>query len=83
MASGWLSGSGLAEQALLSGSRPLISVTSRAQIGDNLAALDFGLPAEIEDRLEEASRPALTYPYYFSGATMGTVINAGTTISSR
>jgi len=61
----------------------LISVTSLAQLSDNLAALDYDLPAEIEDRLEEASRPELTYPYYFSGATMGAVISAGTTISPR
>jgi aryl-alcohol dehydrogenase-like predicted oxidoreductase len=61
----------------------LISVTSLAQLDDNLTALDFDLPAELADRLEEASRPELTYPYYFSGATMGTVISAGTAISPR
>jgi aryl-alcohol dehydrogenase-like predicted oxidoreductase len=61
----------------------LISVTSLAQLDDNLAALDFDLPAELADRLEEASRPELTYPYYFSGATMGAVISAGTAISPR
>jgi aryl-alcohol dehydrogenase-like predicted oxidoreductase len=61
----------------------LISVTRLAQLEDNLAALDFDLPAGLAERLEEASRPDLTYPYYFSGATMGGVVNAGTTISPR
>ena len=61
----------------------LISVTSLAQLDDNLAALSFDLPAELAGRLEEASRPDLSYPYYFSGATMGAVLNAGTTISSH
>jgi aryl-alcohol dehydrogenase-like predicted oxidoreductase len=54
----------------------LISVTS-------LAALDFDLPAELAGRLEEASRPELAYPYYFSGAAMGAVVSAGTTVSPR
>jgi aryl-alcohol dehydrogenase-like predicted oxidoreductase len=61
----------------------LISVTSLAQLDDDLTALDFDLPAELADRLEEASRPELTYPYYFSGVTMGGVVNAGATISPR
>lgn len=60
----------------------LISVTSLAQLEDNLGALDFDLPQELADRLEEGSRPELTYPYYFSGATMGGVTNAGVTITA-
>jgi aryl-alcohol dehydrogenase-like predicted oxidoreductase len=60
----------------------LISVTSLAQLDDNLAALEFDLPQGLADRLEEASRPELTYPYYFSGATMGSVIDAGVTITA-
>jgi aryl-alcohol dehydrogenase-like predicted oxidoreductase len=60
----------------------LISVTSLAQLDDNLSSIDFDLPAELADRLEEASRLEATYPYYFSGAAMGRVVNAGTAISA-
>ena len=61
----------------------LISVTSLAQLEDNLAALDFDLPTEVAARLEGASQPELTYPYYFSGPAMGGTINAGAVISPR
>lgn len=59
----------------------LISVTSLAQLDENIAALDFDIPAELADRLEEVSRPDLTYPYYFSGAAMGGMVTAGTAVS--
>lgn len=61
----------------------LTSVTSLSQLDDNLAAVSFDLPAQFADRLEEASRLELTYPYYFSGATMGGAITAGTTVIPR
>jgi aryl-alcohol dehydrogenase-like predicted oxidoreductase len=60
----------------------LISVTSLDQLDDNLRALDFEIPAELAERLEEVSRPEPTYPYYFSGPTMGAVIDAGTAITA-
>jgi aryl-alcohol dehydrogenase-like predicted oxidoreductase len=60
----------------------LISVTSLAQLDDNLGALDFDLPAELADRLEQASRPEVTYPYYFSGPALGGMVNAGTAIAA-
>jgi aryl-alcohol dehydrogenase-like predicted oxidoreductase len=58
----------------------LISVTRPEQLEDNLRALDFEIPTEVADRLDEVSRPELIYPYYFSGPTIDHVINAGTTI---
>jgi len=60
----------------------LISVTSLAQLDDNLGALDFDLPAELAGRLEQASRPEVTYPYYFSGPALGGIVNAGTAIAA-
>jgi aryl-alcohol dehydrogenase-like predicted oxidoreductase len=60
----------------------LTSVTRLAQLDENLSALDFEIPVELMERLEEATRPELVYPYYFSGPTMGPVINAGTTITA-
>lgn len=55
----------------------LISVTGLAQLEDNLAALDVDLPADLAERLDQASRPELTYPYYFSGAAMAELVNPG------
>ncbi|MCI2418397.1 aldo/keto reductase [Saccharopolyspora sp. K220] len=56
----------------------LISVTRSAQLEDNLRALDFEIPEELAERLQEVSRPEPVYPYYFSGPTMGSLISAGT-----
>jgi aryl-alcohol dehydrogenase-like predicted oxidoreductase len=61
----------------------LISVTSLAQLEDDLTALTFEIPDELAARLEEMTRPDPTYPYYFSGPAIGPVINAGTTISTH
>ena len=57
-------------------------MTSLAQLDDNLGALDFDLPAELADRLEQASRPEVTSPYYFSGPALGGMVNAGTAIAA-
>jgi len=43
----------------------VIGARTLAQLEDTLPALDFDLPAELEAKLEEASRPALQYPYSF------------------
>lgn len=60
----------------------LISVTRLAQLDDNLGALDFEIPTEMAERLQQVSRPEPSYPYYFSGPAMGPVINAGTAITA-
>lgn len=61
----------------------LISVTSVAQLDENLRALEFEIPEELAERLQEVSRPEPVYPYYFSGPTIGPVVNAGTVITAR
>lgn len=61
----------------------LISVTSVAQLDENLGALEFEIPEELAERLQEVSRPEPVYPYYFSGPTIGPVVNAGTAITAR
>ncbi len=61
----------------------LVGVTGVPQLDDNLRALDFDIPADLATRLEEASRPELIYPYYFSGPALGAILTAGTSISTR
>jgi aryl-alcohol dehydrogenase-like predicted oxidoreductase len=58
----------------------LVGATHPDQLDDNLRALDFEIPDELADRLEEAGRPEPVYPYYFSGPAMGAVVTGGTTV---
>jgi aryl-alcohol dehydrogenase-like predicted oxidoreductase len=60
----------------------VIGATSVTQLEDNLRALDFEIPADLATRLDEAGRPELTYPYYFSGPILGATITAGTSITA-
>ena len=43
----------------------ILGATKPAQLADNLGALDFTLPAELSQRLEQLSRPELVHPYHF------------------
>ncbi len=46
----------------------LTSATKPAQLAENLAAIEFEIPAELAARLDEVSTPELTGPYrYFTG----------------
>ena len=51
----------------------ILGATKVTQLEDNLAALEFDIPAELRSRLEEASRPELVFPYLFfqPGMQMG------------
>jgi len=61
----------------------LIGATKLAQLDDNLAALDFELPAELAARLEEASRPETVHPQHFFEPTMRAMIDGGATVVRR
>src|SRR5207245_5053977 len=43
----------------------IIGATKIQQLQDNLAALDFAIPAELKKGLDEISAPDVHYPYYF------------------
>lgn len=43
----------------------IIGATSIPQLEDNMQALEFEIPQELSDRLEEAGRPQLVFPYTF------------------
>jgi aryl-alcohol dehydrogenase-like predicted oxidoreductase len=56
----------------------IIGARTEAQLRDNLAALDFELPAELAARLEEAGRPPAQYPYtYFVDGFQDVTVRAG------
>lgn len=46
-------------------SSTIIGATKIQQVEDNLASLEFTIPAELSKHLDEMSAPELTYPYYF------------------
>ncbi|HET8646946.1 MAG TPA: aldo/keto reductase, partial [Vicinamibacteria bacterium] len=58
----------------------IVGATKLPQLDDNLAALEFEIPAELSARLEEASRPELTFPYLFFLPAMRSRINGGTLV---
>jgi len=58
----------------------IIGATRLEQLEDNLRALDFEIPRELADRLDQASRLERAYPYFFFDRTLQDMISGGTTI---
>jgi len=56
----------------------IIGATKLAQLEDNLAALDFQIPAELRNRLDEVSAIEAVHPYVFYGEPFRSMINGGT-----
>jgi len=55
----------------------ILGATKMSQLEDNLAALEFEIPAELSAKLEEASRPELVHPYTFFGKGMRAMLTGG------
>lgn len=58
----------------------IIGATKIAQLEDNLSAIEFTIPAELRQRLEEVSALPSAHPYLFFGETMQAMINGSTSI---
>lgn len=43
----------------------IIGATKMRQLEDNIAALEFDIPEKLSAELDELSRPAMCYPYFF------------------
>jgi aryl-alcohol dehydrogenase-like predicted oxidoreductase len=61
-------------------SSTILGATKLSQLEDNLASLEFSIPAELEKRLDEVSRPEATYPYIFFRPEMQAMMTGGATI---
>ena len=61
----------------------IIGATKMEQLEDNLRALDFRIPPELSDRLEEVSRPEPVFPYIFFSPGMQAMITGGTITRSE
>jgi diketogulonate reductase-like aldo/keto reductase len=52
----------------------ILGASSLAQLNDNLASLEFAIPADLRKRLDEASALAPVHPYvFFSGMIQGMI----------
>ncbi|MFI5952564.1 aldo/keto reductase [Cryptosporangium sp. NPDC051539] len=62
----------------------ILGASSPEQLGTNLAALDFELPADARRRLDEASAPALARPYtMFTPEYQSSLVSPGLTIGDK
>ena len=61
----------------------LIGATKLHQLQDNLNALDFEIPEELQRRLDEASKPETRFPYTFFEPGIQGMINGGARVGDR
>ncbi len=59
----------------------IIGATKTSQLDDNLASLDFTIPAELRKKLDDASAIEMVHPYSFFGGEINAMITGGVTIS--
>ncbi|MEM9807345.1 MAG: aldo/keto reductase [Cyanobacteria bacterium P01_D01_bin.56] len=61
----------------------IIGATKLHQLQDNLGALDFEIPAELQLRLDNVSRPQSRFPYTFFEPSLQGMINGGATVGDK
>jgi aryl-alcohol dehydrogenase-like predicted oxidoreductase len=61
----------------------LIGATKVSQLEDNLAALEFDIPAELSQKLEEVSRPEAVCPYIFFTPGMQGMMTGGVPVHAE
>ena len=61
----------------------IIGATKLHQLQDNLGALDFEIPSELQQRLDNVSRPESRFPYTFFEPSLQGMINGGATVGDK
>lgn len=61
----------------------LIGATKLHQLEDNLGALEFELPSELQQRLDDVSRPASRFPYVFFEDSLQKMIHGGAAVGDK
>lgn len=61
----------------------IIGATKLHQLQDNLSALEFEIPATLQQRLDQVSRPETRFPYTFFEPTLQGMINGGATVGDK
>ncbi len=60
----------------------ILGASSLAQLNDNLASLEFAIPADLRKRLDEASAPEPVHPYVFFGGMIQSMIHGGVEVKA-
>ncbi len=61
----------------------IMGATKLHQLQDNLGALDFEIPTELKQQLDQISRPEATFPYTFFGSSLQGMLNGGATVGDK
>ncbi|MEM9695440.1 MAG: aldo/keto reductase [Myxococcota bacterium] len=61
----------------------LVGATKLHQLQDNLRALDFTIPEELQQRLDTVSAPERRFPYVFFGPEIQGMITGGTNVGDK
>ena len=61
----------------------ILGATKAEQVRDNLSALDFSIPAELQQRLDEVSAPPVNFPYGFFRDSIQTRIAGGVQVQCK
>ncbi|MEO0756645.1 MAG: aldo/keto reductase [Cyanobacteria bacterium J06648_16] len=61
----------------------LVGATKLYQLEDNLGALEFEIPAELQQRLDAVSQPEARFPYTFFGDELQGMIHGGATVGDK
>ncbi|WP_017324006.1 aldo/keto reductase [Synechococcus sp. PCC 7336] len=61
----------------------LMGATKLHQLEDNLGALDFEIPTELQQRLDAASKPETRFPYTFFEPEIQSTIAGGATVGDK
>jgi aryl-alcohol dehydrogenase-like predicted oxidoreductase len=60
----------------------IIGATKLPQLDDNLAAIDFEIPAELRKQLDEASAIEAIHPYIFYGSNIHSMVTGGASVQA-
>jgi hypothetical protein len=60
----------------------IIGASKLAQLHDNLSSIEFTIPTELRQRLDEASAPPSIHPYMFFESFIQGMISGGTSIDA-
>jgi len=61
----------------------IVGASKPEQLAVNLRALDFDLPAELAAKLDDASKPTTSFPYYFFTNAMQGMMYGGATVGDK
>ncbi len=61
----------------------IVGATKLSQLEDNLKALEFEIPTELTQRLDDVSRPESQFPYSFFGSEIQGMIHGGVTVGAK